>query len=59
MSNIEITFKNKTNRIESAEVRKGNVVIKLKGDNARDLASKSVDERFNLERYIENLFSNT
>lgn len=55
----EITFKNKTNRITAAEIKQGSVVIKLKGDQARDLASKSVDERFNLDKYIENLLSNT
>jgi hypothetical protein len=57
MSNVEITFKNKTNKIEAAEIKKGNITIKLKGKQAIELAEKSVDERFNLDKYIENLFN--
>lgn len=58
MQNIEIVFKNRTKKIDKAIVKKGNIIIELKGDKARELAAKSVDERFSLDKFIESMFSN-
>lgn len=52
----EITFKNRTNKIEAAEIRYGNVVYKINGEDARILASKMVDERFNPEKLLQNCY---
>ena len=56
---MEIIFKNRTNKIEAAEIINGNIKITIKGEDARELARMSLDERFSLDKYIEKLFSNT
>jgi len=53
---MEVIFKNKTKRVEVAEIINGNVKITLKGEDARELARIYTDDRFSIDKYIQKLF---